>query len=96
MKKLSKLILIMAAIPFYYGCSVGMALVGDKERETSVLVENMPRNIVIEKLGEPNLSFIVDGLIIDSYEFKEGDSPDGKRALKNLMANIVRQKKFRW
>ena len=64
------------------GCSVGMALSGKEEMNTSILYPGVPRQAVISRLGEPLSSNIdEEGHYIDAYNLVRGNEPSSTRAV---------------
>jgi hypothetical protein len=63
-------------------CSVGMALSGKEEMNTSILYPGVPRQAVISRLGEPVSSNIdEEGNYIDAYPLVKGNEPSSTRAV---------------
>ncbi len=64
------------------GCSVGMAMSGKEQKDTSILFPGSPRSVVIAKLGPPETSTKSDeGTYIDSYLIVKGNAPSTGRAI---------------
>lgn len=84
MKRYTALIFIniMHYIILLSGCSVGMALSGKEEMNTSILYPGVPRQAVISRIGEP-LSSDTDeeGNTIDTYAIVKGNEPSSTRAV---------------
>ena len=72
----------LAALPFLaVGCSVGMAMSGKEQKDTSVIFPGSPRDVVVAKLGPPETSTKdADGNIVDSWMIVKGNAPSGGRA----------------
>lgn len=63
------------------GCSVGMAMSGKENKDTSILFPGAPRQVVIAKMGAPETSTKNDeGEHIDSYLIVKGNAPSTGRA----------------
>ena len=64
------------------GCSVGMALSGKEEMNTSILYPGVPREAVISRIGDPNFSETdEEGNYIDTYTVVRGNEPSSTRAV---------------
>ena len=64
------------------GCSVGMAMSGKEQKDTSILFPGAPRQVVIAKLGPPETSTKdKEGNYIDSYFIVKGNAPSTGRAV---------------
>ncbi len=71
--------LILGAVS---GCSVGMAMSGEEQKDTSILFPGSPRAVVIAKLGPPETSIVNrDGSYVDSYLITKGNEPSTGRAV---------------
>ena len=58
------------------GCSVGLALSGNEQRDTSVFYEGAERSFVYAKVGMPDGAVQdKDGLWIDTYLIVKGNEP---------------------
>ena len=85
MKRGCKLILILLSVLTLSSCSVGMALSGDKEKDTRILFKGAPRVEVIKRLGIPaNSTKDKNGNYIDTYFLVMGNNPDASRASAHL------------
>jgi len=63
------------------GCSVGMAMAGKDQKDTSVVFPGSPRAVVIAKLGPPETSTKnANGETVDSWLIIKGNAPSGGRA----------------
>jgi len=63
-------------------CSVGMALSGEEELNTSILYPGVPRKAVISRMGEPASSDTdEEGNYIDTYILVKGNEPSSTRAV---------------
>ena len=81
------LILIIILIT---GCSVGMALSGSKNKDTSVIYKGSERSFVIAKLGLPDHSIQDDdGNWVDTYYIKEGNEPSAGRAIGHGVMDVL-------
>ena len=86
MKKLTLIILVL----FLTGCSVGMAMSGKEQKDTSILYPGAPRDVVIAKLGPPESSTKNDkGERIDSYYIVKGNPPSTGRAVAHGALDVV-------
>jgi hypothetical protein len=64
------------------GCSVGMALSGNEQRDTSVFYNGAERSFVIAKVGLPDAEVQdKDGNWIDTYLIVQGNKPSAGRAI---------------
>lgn len=72
------------------GCSVGMAMSGQEQKDTSILFPGSPRPVVIAKIGPPETSTVnKDGSYIDSYLITKGNEPSTGRAVAHGALDIV-------
>lgn len=72
------------------GCSVGMALSGNLQKDTSILFPGAPREAVITKLGEPETSSKdQQGRYTDSYLLVKGNSPSLGRAVGHATLDLL-------
>ena len=71
------------------GCSVGMALSGEENKDTSILFPGAPRAVVIAKLGVPDTSAKKDEKWVDSYVIHKGNEPSMGRAAAHAGLNLV-------
>lgn len=63
-------------------CSVGMAVSGKEEMNTSIVYPGVPREAVISRLGEPESSITdEEGNFIDTYIIVKGNEPSSTRAV---------------
>ena len=83
MKSTFLTILILILIPFtIQGCSVGMALSGKEQRDTSTFYKGADRSLVHAKTGAPDSSFQDNGgKWVDTYLIVTGNEPSAGRAL---------------
>ena len=71
-------------------CSVGMAMSGKEQKDTSVLFPGSPREVIIAKLGPPETSTKdQDGCFIDSYLIVKGNAPSTGRAVAHGALDVV-------
>jgi hypothetical protein len=85
----SKLILIFLTF-MIAGCSVGMAMSGKEQKDTSILFPGSPRAVVIAKLGPPETSVKDDeGCYTDSYHIVKGNAPSTGRAVAHAALDVV-------
>ncbi len=72
----------MLGIMLLSSCSVGMALSGKEEMNTSILYPGVPREAVISRIGEPESSDSdEEGNHIDTYTIVKGNEPSTTRAV---------------
>ncbi len=63
------------------GCSVGMAISGSENKDTSILFIGAPRDGVLAKLGPPETSDVnAAGERMDTYLITKGNKPSTDRA----------------
>jgi len=63
------------------GCSVGMALSGNEQKDTSIFYKGAERSFVYAKVGMPDDAVQdKDGLWIDTYLIVKGNEPSAGRA----------------
>ncbi len=73
---------LMLYIILLSSCSVGMALSGKEEMNTSILYLGVPRQAVISRIGEPESSVTdEEGNYIDTYTIVKGNEPSSTRAV---------------
>lgn len=85
---MTKLMLGFGAMPLLFsvalftsGCSVGMAMSGEEQKDTSVVFPGSPRAVVIAKLGAPETTVTNDaGETVDSWLIVKGNEASGGRA----------------
>ena len=81
MKKYAYFLAVLLMPLFVAGCSVGMAMSGKEQKDTSVVFPGAPRDVVVAKLGPPETSTKdADGNIVDSWMIVKGNAPSGGRA----------------
>lgn len=72
------------------GCSVGMALSGNAQKDTSILFAGAPRDAIVAKLGEPETSTRdAQGRYTDSYLLVKGNSPSLGRAVGHATLDLL-------
>ena len=71
------------------GCSVGMALSGQENKDASILFPGAPRAVVVSKLGAPDVSAKEDGKWVDSYVIHKGNEPSVGRAAAHAGLNLL-------
>ncbi len=72
------------------GCSVGMAMSGKEQKDTSILFPGSPRSVVIAKLGPPETSTkSEEETYIDSYLIVKGNAPSTGRAVAHGALDVV-------
>ena len=84
MRKLFLFLLILSFSPVFTGCSVFMAMSGEKEPDFSYLQPTATREEVESQVGKPVESVKQDGNTVDTYEYEMGDPPNDSRAMANL------------
>jgi len=85
-KVLSTLILIVLCS----GCSVGMALSGNEETDTTVFYEGAERSFVQAKAGLPDSAVQdKDGAWIDTYVIVKGNDPSAGRAIGHGVMDVL-------
>lgn len=71
-------------------CSVGMALSGKEEMNTSILYPGVPREAVISRIGEPEYSAPdEEGRYVDTYTLVRGNEPSTTRAVVHGTLDVV-------
>lgn len=82
------ILLVMASA--LQGCSVGLALVGEKDPDLSVVCEGAERRAVEEQLGRPvRRDSTATGACVDTYRYLTGNEPSPRRALLHVAANVL-------
>lgn len=73
------------------GCSVGMAMSGNEQYDTSVLFIGSPRAVVIAKMGPPETTIKSkdDGTYTDSYYIVKGNKPSAGRAVAHAGMDLL-------
>ena len=72
------------------GCSVGMAVSGKENLDTSIVFPGVPRRAVIARLGPPETSIKdSEGNYIDSYVFVKGNEPSIDRAFAHGALDVL-------
>lgn len=75
---------------FVAGCSVGMAMSGKEQKDTSVVFPGAPRDVVVAKLGPPETSTKNEaGEIVDSWLIIKGNAPSGGRAVAHAGMDVL-------
>lgn len=89
MKKLYRRAIALMFVLLLAGCSVGMALSGNSQKDTSILFAGAPRAAVIEKLGQPETTTRnAEGHYVDSYVVVKGNSRSIGRALGHVTMDV--------
>jgi len=71
-------------------CSVGMAVSGKENQNTSILFPGVPRTAVISRLGPPETSTLdEEGNYIESYLFVKGNEPSAGRAIGHGVMDVL-------
>jgi len=85
-----RLSLLMMLVLVGSGCSVGMALSGTEERDTSVFYNGAERSFVQAKVGLPDVSIQdKDGIWIDTYLIVKGNEPSAGRAIGHGVMDVL-------
>lgn len=72
------------------GCSVGMALSGNEQKDTSVFYQGAERSFVYAKVGMPDAAVQdKDGLWIDTYLIVKGNEPSAGRAIGHGVMDVL-------
>ena len=80
--KLLTIVNMMLGVMLLSSCSVGMALSGKEEMNTSILYPGVPREAVISRIGEPEHSAPdEEGNYVDTYTLVRGNEPSTTRAV---------------
>jgi hypothetical protein len=78
------------AILFLSGCSIGMALSGNKQPNFDHIVVGTPRNQVEAEFGHPVATNpLTDGKQEASYKYEMGNSPNTGRAWVNFYVDLA-------
>lgn len=89
-KTVLNFVYLMPYIILLSSCSVGMALSGKEEMNTSILYPGVPREAVILRLGEPEHSAIdEEGNYIDTYTRIKGNQPSSTRAVVHGTLDVI-------
>ncbi len=90
MRKIFLLVVLAYYSSLLTGCSVGMAMSGEEQKDTSILFPGSPRAVVIAKLGPPETSTKSDdGSYTDSYLIVKGNAPSTGRAVAHGALDVV-------
>jgi len=90
MKELRLFHMIVVICLFLQGCSVGMAMSGKEQKDTSILFPGSPRQVVIAKLGPPETSTKdKNGNYVDSYLIVKGNAPSTGRAVAHGALDVL-------
>jgi len=90
MKKLILAILLIIVPLVLNSCSVGMALSGSEQRDTSVFYQGSHRSFVHAKTGLPYHSIKdKDGRWIDTYLIVKGNEPSAGRAIGHGVMDVL-------
>lgn len=81
---MKSIVLLLAGL-YLTGCSVGMALSGEEEKDVSFLREGTPRGIVQANLGIPDST----SKDTDSYKICKGDKPSVGRAIGHGIMDLL-------
>ena len=88
MRKFFLSLLILSFLPVFSGCSVFMAMSGEKEPDFSYLQPTATREEVESQVGKPVDSVKQNGNTVDTYEYEMGDPPNDDRAVANLVVDV--------
>ena len=88
MRKLFLALLILSFTPIFSGCSVFMAMSGEKEPDFSTLQPTATREEVESQVGKPIESIQKNGNTVDTYEYEMGDPPNDSRAFANIVIDL--------
>lgn len=90
---MKQVIFVLAMILFMFvvsSCSVGMAMSGEEQKDTSILFPGSPRVVVIAKLGPPETSTKdEEGCYTDSYSIVKGNAPSTGRAVAHAGLDVL-------
>lgn len=87
---LSMVSVCLVLVIFCSGCSVGMALSGNKQKDTSVFYQGADRSFVQAKVGLPDAAVQdKDGNWIDTYLIVEGNEPSAGRAVAHGAMDVL-------
>lgn len=90
MKGVTCLLLAASCGLFLAACSVGMAISGKEQKDTSILFPGSPRSAVIAKLGPPETSTqSEEGTYVDTYLIVQGNAPSTGRAVAHAALDLV-------
>lgn len=82
MKKALLICVMLAVVSMLYGCSVFMAMSGEREPDLGVIRLGAHRTEVELQLGSPiSVVTMDDGTRLDTYEYQIGNEPSGARAV---------------
>ncbi len=85
-----RLSLLMMLVLVCSGCSVGMALSGTKDTDTSVFYNGAERSFVQAKAGLPDVSVQdKEGNWIDTYLIVKGNEPSAGRAIGHGVMDVL-------
>ena len=88
--KITKLFLGLFTLVMFSGCSVGMALSGNEQKDTSVFYEGAERSFVHAKVGLPEMAVQdKDGNWIDTYYIVKGNDPSAGRAIGHGVMDVL-------
>ena len=72
------------------GCSVGMAMSGEEQKDASIAYPGAPRTAVIAKLGPPEATTTNDdGTFTDSWIVVKGNKSSGGRAAMHAGLDVL-------
>lgn len=84
------IILLIVLIPLLHSCSVGMALSGQEQKDTSVFYYGAHRSFVQAKVGLPSHAIQdKDGKWIDTYLIITGNKPSAGRAIGHGVMDVL-------
>jgi hypothetical protein len=90
MKRVVAAIILIVSVVSLFGCSVMMAMSGEREPELGAFGLGSHRSEVEMQLGAPVASITTpEGLRLDTYEYQIGNEPSAARAIGHGALDIV-------
>jgi hypothetical protein len=90
MKNMFRFVACAGLVALVAGCSVGMAMSGEEQKDTSVVFPGSPRAVIIAKLGPPETSTKdEEGRYTDSYYVIQGNAPSSGRAVAHAGMDLL-------
>lgn len=85
-----KYLLVIVPVLWLSGCSVGMALSGQKAPDMSVLSIGQTRGVIETQFGQPVSSFNMDdGNTYVTYAYSTGNEPSAGRAVAHGVMDVL-------
>ncbi|MGB7292298.1 MAG: hypothetical protein WBD99_09015 [Thermodesulfobacteriota bacterium] len=85
-----KIVGVILLVILCSGCSVGMALSGNEQKDTSVFYNGAERSFVIAKVGMPDAEMRdKDGNWVDTYLIVKGNDPSAGRAIGHGVMDVL-------